>query len=238
MQLFYDKHISTATSTHLMEPVESNHILRVLRKQIGEELHITNGSGFLFRTKIIEIQGKKCLVEVLEYQTEELPASQLHIAIAPTKSSDRFEFFLEKATEIGISEITPLITQNSERKKLNIKRCQKIIESAMKQSQRLFLPKLNELTRIDQFLENTDASYSHYIAHCEEDQKKEFNTVRLQHNVCVLIGPEGDFSPQEIESALEKKFLPISLGTKRLRTETAGIHVCSIFAIKDSLRFS
>ncbi len=236
MQLFYDQHISTDSKTHLIEADESNHILRVLRKQIGDELYLTNGKGVLFKTKIIETTGKKCLVDVWDYQTEEMQASKLHIAIAPTKSSDRFEFFLEKATEIGISEITPLVSQNSERKKLNIKRCHKIIESAMKQSQRLFLPKLNALTTLDQFLQNTDSSFSNFIAHCEEDQKEEFkDVVRHTKNTCVLIGPEGDFSPQEIEAAFQKKFLPVSLGPKRLRTETAGIHVCSMFAIKDAL---
>jgi len=235
MQLFYDKQISKDTGTHLMEPVESNHILRVLRKQVGEELHITNGTGDLFRARIIDTKGKKCLVRILELQTEEFPSSQLHIGIAPTKSSDRFEFFLEKATEIGISEITPLVTQNSERKKLNLKRCQKIIESAMKQSQRLFLPKLNELTNFDQFLQHTDSSFAHFIAHCEEEQKHDLTALRQHKKACVLIGPEGDFSPEEIKNALDKTFLPISLGVKRLRTETAGIHVCSMFAVKDSL---
>ena len=236
MQLFYDKHISIDSKTHLIASDESNHILRVLRKQIGDELYITNGQGVLFRTTLIETPGKKCLVNILDYQTEELPTSKLHIAIAPTKSSDRFEFFLEKATEIGISEITPIITKNSERKKLNIKRCHKIVESAMKQSQRLFLPQLNELTTLDQFFQNNDTSFTHFIAHCEEDHKTEFKDASLPHkNVCILIGPEGDFSPQEIESALQHKYLPVSLGAKRLRTETAGIHVCSVFAIRDVL---
>jgi len=234
MQLFYDTHISVETQSHLIEANESNHILRVLRKQIGDELYVTNGNGVLFKTRIIETTGKKCLVDVLEYQIEEPATSQLHIAIAPTKSSDRFEFFLEKATEIGISEITPLITQNSERKKLNLKRCQKIIESAMKQSQRLFLPKLNELCTLDQFLETKDAGFTHLIAHCEEDDKTELNGIELKgKNTCILIGPEGDFSSDEIQTVLKNKFLPVRLGGKRLRTETAGIYTCTVFAIKN-----
>lgn len=236
MQLFYDQHITIDSKDHLIEPDESNHILRVLRKQIGDELYVTNGKGILFKTIITETTGKKCRIEVMDHQKEEQPSNGIHVAIAPTKSSDRFEYFLEKATEIGISEITPIISQNSERKRLNLKRCHKIIESAMKQSQRVFLPKLNNLTTFEQFLQNTDHSCGNFIAHCEEHRKTEFKAVVRQcEKCCILIGPEGDFSPQEIESALQLDYLPVSLGSKRLRTETAGIHVCSIFAIKDIL---
>ena len=167
------------------------------------------------------------MVDILDYQTEGESEGKLHIAIAPTKSSDRFEFFLEKATEIGISEITPILTKNSERKKLNIVRCQKIVESAMKQSQRLFLPKLNDLTPLSAFLQQSNSSHLKLIAHCEEDDKTELKDLVLKgKDVCILIGPEGDFNPNEIEDALAIDFKPVSLGEKRLRTETAGIYVC------------
>ncbi len=226
MQLFYDQHILPEAKTHFIEAEESKHILRVLRKQVGDEIYMTNGNGYLFKSLITSIFGKKCQVEIVDVTFQEPPKTKLHIAIAPTKSSDRFEFFLEKATEIGISEITPLLTKNSERKRLNLARCEKIIQSAMKQSKRVYLPKLNELVKLDNFLETLDPKVSKYIAHCEDKDKIELNAIKHSINtICVLIGPEGDFSAEEIDLALHHAFLPLGLGSKRLRTETAGIYV-------------
>ena len=153
MQLFYDASLPHEFQTHLINVDESKHILRVLRKKIGDSIKITNGMGCLFDAEIIDIKSKRCEIKCIDKTTESPLPYQLHIAIAPTKSSDRFEFFLEKATEIGISEITPLLCKNSERKRLNLKRCEKILQSAMKQSKRLFLPKLNEMMTFERFLD-------------------------------------------------------------------------------------
>lgn len=232
MQLFFDATLSTEFKTHLINEDESKHILRVLRKKIGDPIKITNGMGCLFDAEIIDIKSKRCEIKCIKKTHENPLPYQLHIAIAPTKSSDRFEFFLEKATEIGITEITPLLCKNNERKRLNISRCEKILESAMKQSQRLFLPKLHEMISYDKFLKSIGKDYQKYIAHCE-DKHKYHLTDKLQNTQkhCVLIGPEGDFSPDEIKMALLENFQPISLGNKRLRTETAGITVCQAFAL-------
>jgi 16S rRNA (uracil1498-N3)-methyltransferase len=236
MQLFYDQHILPETKTHFIEAEESKHILRVLRKQVGDEIYMTNGNGYLFKSVITSISGKKCQVEIVEVTFQEPPKTKLHIAIAPTKSSDRFEFFLEKATEIGISEITPLISKNSERKRLNLARCEKIIQSAMKQSKRVYLPKLNELVKFESFLETLNPKVSKYIAHCEEKDKVQLSSVKdSSKDICFLIGPEGDFTPIEIDIALQSNFKSISLSSKILRTETAGIYVCMAYSFKDKL---
>ncbi len=225
--MFFDPALKPELGVHLLNADESKHILRVLRKQIGDVIFLTNGNGFGFKTKITAVKSKQCEVKILDvYEDSPLPY-QLHIGIAPTKSSDRFEYFLEKATEIGITEITPLLCENSERKRLNIKRCNKILQSAMKQSKRLFIPQLNVLTPIQDFLKNNFSSYNTMIAHCEEHSKTYISDQLSNSNKhCILIGPEGDFSPNEIENALELDFSPTSLGNKRLRTETAGLVSC------------
>ena len=236
MQLFYDASLPHEFQTHLINVDESKHILRVLRKKIGDLIKITNGRGCLFEAEIIDIKSKRCEIKCINKTNESPLPYQLHIAIAPTKSSDRFEFFLEKATEIGVTEITPLLCKNSERKRLNLKRCEKILQSAMKQSKRLFLPKLNEMMTFEQFLDKDFSETKTLIAHCE-DNKKFYLQDKLQNdrNFCIFIGPEGDFSKQEIEMAMKQNFEPISLGNKRLRTETAGLTVCQTLALEYKL---
>lgn len=231
MQLFYDANISSDKINHLISAEESKHILRVLRKQIGDHISVTNGVGEAFKTEITGIKSKRCEVNILEHFTESPLPYHLHIAIAPTKSSDRFEFFLEKATEIGITEITPLICDNSERKRLNIKRCKKIMTSAMKQSQRFFLPQLNDLQTYKKWVIQDFKQPIKCIAHCEDAKKNHLKEI-IQHQteILILIGPEGDFSPEEISLALAQKFKEVSLGNKRLRTETAGLTVCQMLS--------
>jgi 16S rRNA (uracil1498-N3)-methyltransferase len=229
MQLFYDEALNTQQPVSLISAEESKHILRVLRKNIGDNIHLTNGKGDAFHAEIIGVKSKCCEVKILKHFNESPLPYSLHIAIAPTKSSDRFEFFLEKATEIGISEITPLLCDNSERKRLNMKRCEKIILSGMKQSQRFHLPKLNEMQKINHWIEKGFGQYDKYIAHCEEDKKVSFTkAIKLQSKILNLIGPEGDFSSDEIKLALSRDFKAVSLGEKRLRTETAGIVTCQM----------
>jgi 16S rRNA (uracil1498-N3)-methyltransferase len=150
----------------------------------------------------------------------------LHLAVAPTKMNERYEWFLEKATEIGIQEITPIICDNSERTVIKIDRFQKIIESAMKQSLHYFLPKLNEPISFKEFIKSPQNGQL-FIAHCEETNKKSLkNEVMIGQNTIILIGPEGDFSSKEIQLALENSFIPVSLGNSRLRTETAAVAAC------------
>jgi len=231
MQLFFDKDLDTNQPTFLVEKDESKHILRVLRKKIGDTIYITNGKGLACEGEIIGMPSKQCEIKILEkYEQNELPY-KLHIGIGPTKSADRFEYFLEKVTEIGITEITPIICKNSERKRLNMSRCEKILQSAMKQSQRFYLPKLNELKSLDQFLSIDFSQTEKFIAHCEDREKFSFKeTISESKDILLLIGPEGDFSKTEIDNILKNKFRPVSLGETRLRTETAGIVATTIVA--------
>ncbi len=224
MQLFYNTDISLETKQITFDKIESKHIVRVLRKKENDILKITNGKGVLFDAKIIMANDKKCLAEVIRFEEKQKPWNYyLHIAIAPTKNNDRIEWFLEKATEIGIDEITPIICQNSERRIVKLERFEKIIQSAMKQSLKFTLPKLNEPLKFNEFI-NQDFDGKVCIAHCEEVKKKFLKSVvKPSEKTTILIGPEGDFSIQEIAKAIEKNCIPISLGESRLRTETAAI---------------
>lgn len=231
MQLFYNADITSATSQFAFDKIESRHIVKVLRKKEGDTLHITNGQGYLFTCTIIVASDKKCLVTVINHKkVERTRGYYLHVAIAPTKNNDRMEWFLEKATEIGIDEITPIICDNSERKVVKLERFQKILQSAMKQSLQFHLPTLNDPIRFSDFIqESPDGDV--YIAHCEDGDKKGLkDLISSDQNVTVLIGPEGDFSQKEISTALQKGAIPISLGENRLRTETAGIVVAQNIA--------
>jgi len=225
--MFYDPSLNQVEEIQTLNTDESHHIIRVLRKQVGDQIKITNGKGDAFKAIITNFKSKQCQVKIQSHYDEKPLPYQLHIGIAPPKKSDRFEYFLEKATEIGITEITPLICENSERKRLNTKRCDKILQSAMKQSQRLFLPKLNPLTPVQDFFKMDFSDYNKMIAHCEKNSKT-YISDQLKHSKkhCILIGPEGDFSHNEIETAQKLNFTPISLGEKRLRTETAGLASC------------
>ncbi|WP_405607213.1 16S rRNA (uracil(1498)-N(3))-methyltransferase [Polaribacter sp. Asnod1-A03] len=224
MQLFYNSDITTETKQITFDKIESKHIVRVLRKKENDILKITNGKGFLFDVKIIIASDKKCLAEVIAFEKKQKPWDYyLHIAIAPTKLNDRTEWFLEKATEIGIDEITPIICSNSERRVVKLERFQKIIQSAMKQSLKFTLPKLNEPIKLSEFIKQ-DLDGQVCIAHCEEQEKTLLQSVvKPSTKTTILIGPEGDFSVQEISKCLEKGFTPISLGESRLRTETAAL---------------
>ena len=227
MQLFFNPSLNATDTTFKFDKIESKHIVRVLRKKVGDILHITNGSGFLFTAELLVADDKNCTVSLLT--VEEKPKAwkyYLHIAVAPTKLNERLEWFLEKATEIGIDEITPIICHHSERKVIKLERYEKIIQSAMKQSLKFHLPKLNELISFKNF-EKKYFSGKKFIAHCEEQDKKSFKKeLQSQSNITVLIGPEGDFSTKEISLALSQQFTPVSLGESRLRTETAALVAC------------
>lgn len=226
MQLFYNATINEATETFSFDREESKHIIKVLRKKDGDILFVTNGLGFLFKTEITLASDSKCTVQIVSFEKAAAAPFQLHLVVAPTKMNDRYEWFLEKATEIGIQEITPIICDRSERKVINIERFEKIILSAMKQSNELYLPKLNPAISFKEFMKQKNKGLQ-LIAHCEETDKKTLKSV-LQSNtdVTILIGPEGDFSEKEIALALEQNYIPVSLGNTRLRTETAAVVAC------------
>jgi 16S rRNA (uracil1498-N3)-methyltransferase len=229
MNLFHTTQIQGKIA--IFEQEETRH-LTVLRKQIGDYLNFTDGKGSFFEGKITAIDKRNCFVEISKVieQYQPLPYS-LHLGIAPTKNIDRLEWLLEKATEIGISEITPLLCQNSERDKIRLDRLEGILLSAMKQSLQCYLPKLNPLTKFADFIKNTAliTDTQRFIAYCNQEHLAHFTTLRLQPSVPIVItiGPEGDFSEKEIKLALNAGFQGISLGKNRLRTETAGLFVTS-----------
>lgn len=226
MQLFYNPAINETTESFSFDKEESKHIIKVLRKKDTDILFVTNGLGLLFKTEITLASDNKCTVQILGVEKVAPSKFQLHLAVAPTKMNDRYEWFLEKATEIGIHEITPIICDRSERKVVNKERFEKILLTAMKQSNVLFLPKLNEAITFKEFIKLKNDGLQ-LIAHCEETDKKSLKSVlKPGENITLLIGPEGDFSEKEIALALENNFIPVSLGNTRLRTETAAIVAC------------
>ena len=226
MQLFYNPNISEAAEFFSFDKEESKHIIKVLRKKDTDILHVTNGLGALFETQITLASDTKCTVKILSVTLTEPLKYHLHLVVAPTKMNDRYEWFLEKATEIGLSEITPIICDHSERKLIKTDRFDKILQSAMKQSNQCYLPKLNEPITFKEYMK-TQKKGLLLIAHCEETNKKTLKAVvQPNQNTTILIGPEGDFSPKEIELALANHYVPVSLGTTRLRTETAALVAC------------
>ena len=226
MQLFYNPNLNENSEFFSFDKEESKHIIKVLRKKENDILFVTNGLGFLFKTEITLASDSKCTVRILSFEKAGKKSYKLHLAVAPTKINDRYEWFLEKATEIGISEITPIICDHSERKVVKTDRFDKIILAAMKQSNQLFLPKLNEPIALKDFLKK-ESNCTKYIAHCEETSKKTLKeSIKSSTDILMLIGPEGDFSEKEIKLALENNYIPVSLGNTRLRTETAAIVAC------------
>lgn len=227
MQLFYNPKLDSSVSQFVFTPEESRHIVKVLRKKENDNLLITNGKGYIFEAKIMVADTKKCKAQIISSTKKHRKMYWFHLVVAPTKSNDRFEWFLEKATEIGVDEITPVICDRSERKIVKQERMEKVLQSAMKQSMQAYLPKLNPITTYSEFVEKEREGLL-FIAHCEEDEKMELKRrVAPDKDVTILIGPEGDFSEKEINKAYEKGFLPVSLGQNRLRTETAAIVACT-----------
>ena len=226
MQLFYNPHISEDQTDFNFDKDESRHIVKVLRKKVGDHIHITNGTGWLFEAELTLADIKHCAVAIVSKALQAQRNYRLHLAVAPTKMNDRYEWFLEKATEIGIDEITPVICDNSERKMVKLERFEKIIQSAMKQSLQCYIPKLNGIIPFKDFVLQNTAGQK-FIAHCEDTDKTSLKSQLKASDKCVImIGPEGDFSPNEIALALKNQFIPVTLGHTRLRTETAAIAAC------------
>lgn len=227
MQLFYVPDISN--SDVFLNEAESKHAVKVLRLYNGNKVQLVDGKGGLYEAEVSDANPKKCRLAIINKQTYFKNKNfSLHIAIAPTKNIDRFEWFLEKATEIGIDEITPLLTEHSERKTIKTERLEKILISAMKQSLKIYLPVLNKITCFNDFVSTSDFK-NKFIAHCGSGKKDHLkNIVKKGEDVLVIIGPEGDLSTEEVKYAKKYDFQEISLGNSRLRTETAGLIACNI----------
>lgn len=211
---------------------ESLHCVKVLRHKVGDMIQVIDGKGIRAIGKIEAAHAKQCAVSLIEKETvKQTRPYYLHIAIAPTKNMDRIEWFTEKATEMGVDEISFLKCKNSERTVVKIDRIVKVAESALKQSQQAFMPKINEIREYKEFIK-TNTSDIKLIAHCEKESKQHLKQfIAPSKSFTILIGPEGDFNTQEIKDALALNYTPTSLGNSRLRTETAGVFACNAFAV-------
>lgn len=223
MHLFYDPLITKNITEYVLPEDESKHIVRVLRLKEGDKVGVLDGKGRVYSGEIISSDPKKCRLKIINIDLESESDYSIHIAIAPTKLMERMEWFVEKATELGVTEITLLQSKNSERIKVREDRLVKKAVSALKQSKRTFLPKINSIVTVEQFIKMYPSGL---IAHCYEGEKSSIMTEFNLKNCPMLIGPEGDFSPDEVQFALKSGYKSISLGKNRLRTETAALYAC------------
>lgn len=232
MQLFFHPEVAEDSTEVHFSKEESKHIVKVLRKQSGDSLMLTNGKGWFFETIITVATTNSCSAKIIKAEKDAPAPYHLHLAVAPTKMNDRYEWFLEKATEIGIQEITPVICDRSERKVVKIQRFERVLQSALKQSLHTRMPILNEPISFSEFV-TSEITGEKYIAHCEEGKPRKLlsKSVKKGISTTILIGPEGDFSPQEIETATAAGWTAVSLGTSRLRTETAAVVACHTLAL-------
>lgn len=224
MKLFYGEINGNGV---IINDEEQQHIVKVLRMKNGEEIHVTDGKGNL-ASGTLSIEGKKAGIEVTEIR-ENLPgfSTKLHIAIAPTKNIDRIEFFVEKAVEMGISEISIIATEKTERKNINIDKIRKQAVAASKQSLRFHFPVIHDMVKLNDFLKNIDPEHT-FVAHCNENlERTDLKDIPAMEQITFLIGPEGDFSEKEIVFLADHKVKAVSLGSQRLRTETAGLFVAA-----------
>jgi 16S rRNA (uracil1498-N3)-methyltransferase len=232
LPFFYKEDLDASNNDVMLDEATSKHIVQVLRMQNGEQLLLTNGKGILFTTEITDNNRKRCSVKVIETNNQQQSTNNITIAISPVKNNTRFEWFLEKVTEIGVSEIIPLICTRTEKAVFKFDRMKSILVSAMLQSQQCWLPVLHEPTKFNQLIQSS-AQQQKFIAHCIDDAKRnlsDLNNEGLSSKI-ILIGPEGDFTSDEIELALQNNFSAVSLGETRLRTETAGIVAATLLKI-------
>jgi 16S rRNA (uracil1498-N3)-methyltransferase len=228
MQIFYTPDITGVE--YILTEEESKHAVRVLRLAAGEKIFLVDGKGIFFEGVIADPHPKRCLVIVQNIIKDYGKRNyKLHIAMSPLKNPERFEWFLEKCTEIGIDTVTPLLCARTERKIVNIERCYRIAESAMKQSIKAYRPEIRELTKFSDLIQNSTEK-TKLIACCEGNRQKISEIYTANEEVLILIGPEGDFSPQEVELAVSNGFKSVTLGQSRLRTETAGVAACHSIA--------
>ena len=229
MDLFYLPKIESNSSSIIFPKEEAKHISRVLRKKTGDQLRATNGAGLELTLELSKVENHACHAQVIS-KTKHTPLPySLHLAVAPTKNINRFEWVIEKATEIGVHTITPILCDHSERKIVKIERLSKIMIAALKQSQQFFLPTLNPMETFQSFLSKHTNGL---IAHCHPSDKTSLLSIaKKQGDHLILIGPEGDFSLEEIQAAEANGYLSIQLGNQRLRTETAAIVACHTIAL-------
>lgn len=229
MNLFYSPHIQG--DTHLLEEQESKHAIRVLRLQKGAQVVLVDGLGGWHEAIIEEDHPKRCLLRIQSSKQNHQPLGyELHLAVSPLKNPERFEWFLEKTTEIGITEITPLICHRSERKQVKRDRLERILVSAMKQSLKAYKPVLHEAMAFGEFIRQEHGG-TRGIAYCFGDERKGIGQMEPDGSCTILVGPEGDFTGQEVQSALDAGFAPFHLGPSRLRTETAAVYITAAISI-------
>lgn len=226
MNLFFAEQLTPSGGS--MDAGETHHAHKVLRKSVGDCILVSAGKGVIYEAKITTISKRELLFENTAVFKEATKTRALHMAVAPTKANERFEFFLEKATELGVDEITPILCFNSERKTYKHERGLKIVQGAAKQSLSCHWPTLNESISLRDFLSKQSSSspVQKLIAHCHDTERQDYFNLPKTEQQLILIGPEGDFSIQEVEAAMESGFSPISLGSQRLRTETAALAAC------------
>jgi len=229
MNLFYSSHIQG--DTHLLDEAESKHAIRVLRLLKGDRVVLVDGTGGWYEALIEDDHPKRCLLRIESRERNyQAMGYSLHLAVSPTKNLERFEWFLEKSTEIGISEITPLICHRSERKQVKMERMERILVSAMKQSLKAFKPVLNEAISFEDFLK-LEQEGSRGIAYCFGSERVGIESLGPSGSYTLMVGPEGDFTEQEVKQALEMGFAPFHLGASRLRTETAAVYITAAISI-------
>ncbi len=233
MLLFYCPNLQGGI--HTLSAEESKHCLKSMRLKVGDELYLTDGNGHLYRTQIIDTQAMLCTVAVEETLTTKPLPYRLHVAVAPTKNPDRLEWFVEKAVEMGITEISALICEHSQKNTIKKERIERLMIAAMKQSLQTFLPTFNNAVSFDELMEKYGQRHdiSKWIAYCGQTEKTPIpliDAVKQKNDILVLIGPEGDFSPKEIAKAMKLGFGVITMGTQRLRTETAALMTVAVTA--------
>jgi 16S rRNA (uracil1498-N3)-methyltransferase len=232
LPLFYKPDLLKTDTAAVLDEPASKHIIQVLRMQSGQKLQLTDGQGSLFTVEITDDNRKRCGVMILSVQYTPASTKKISIAISPVKNNSRFEWFLEKAAEIGVTEIIPLLCERTEKQQFKFERMKNILVSAMLQSQQVWLPVLKDPVKFIEYIKQVkvEPGLQKFIAHCEESADKQtlHQQISLLANQVILIGPEGDFTKTEIDFALENNFLPVALGHTRLRTETAGIVAATI----------
>ncbi len=225
LPFFYIDSMDTSTISIVLDEDTSRHVVQVLRMKEGEKLNLTDGKGNLKSAEIADAHKKHCVVKIFDSQLTAQNSRRITIAISLIKNANRFEWFLEKATEIGVSEIIPIICERTEKEKFRYYRMKGICISAMLQSQQCWLPVLHEPKEFGNLAINQFDNFQKFIAHCDEGNKQSLNhqLISKSSNHLIVIGPEGDFTPKEIDLALKQGFTPVSLGETRLRSETAGV---------------
>jgi 16S rRNA (uracil1498-N3)-methyltransferase len=232
MQLpfFYIYEYNNSQKEIILDEETSKHVVQVLRMKVGEQLNLTDGKGSLLTCVIADDHKKHCTVEVKQTRFREQGTRKVSVAISLLKNTNRFEWFLEKATEIGVAEIIPLICERTEKEKFRYDRMQGIVISAMLQSQQTWLPVLHEPKQFENIATWKSKNGCNYIAHCIDGDKAQLTNQPIHQSTLICIGPEGDFTKQEIELALQNNFMPVILGETRLRTETAGIVAATLLS--------